>query len=772
MNKTTFNFSDHRVRAWFIRQSLDHPGRTIIISLLVTVMMGFGLRWFVIEDDIMKMLPADIESRVAWDKVREEFGNTDMIFLAFGNKGESVFSSKTLADLWKVTRALEEIPEVDEVITITTQNRIDNVDGILEVNDLQPDADLSEQEVEEIRTYLDKNPKLKLRFVGRQGDFVNMAIRPVIGVGNNVITEKVVSVGEALLKDYEIHFGGTLYITGSIPKLIRDDVAMLMRTGVLIMVVILLVNLRSPAAVGMIFSVILLSLIAMAGFMGWMIRLTGSDKFLFTMLNTSMPIILLTIANSDGVHVLAKFFRVLRKERNVRLSLERTMDSLLMPIFLTSLTTIVAFMSMSLAPMEQLIGYGFSMAVGITWAWFLSSTFLPAIMSLKKWKLDSKAVTHASLFERLIDHLGKQVLSHPRFVLSSGILVVVIAAFGITQLKINVNIADFFKEGTEIKESMQFMDDEMTGTMDIQFKLEGDLKSPKTLESVNSIQTFVETYPFISTTFSIVDVIKQMHKTVMDDDPAFEIIPDTRGKVNNLFTMYSMSGDPEDFESLVDYDYENGLVTALGRNISSEQIVRTVNEIETFVSENVGDELKVNITGMIVVFRDLIFMVVKSSFISIFASLFLIVAVISYFFRRILWGFLAVVPLSAAVILNFGLMGLFGMDLSHITAILSSIIIGVGVDFSIHYVSQYRRMVKRGVSADILSREVVDEVGYPIILDAASNMGFGALLFSAFLPIQYIGGLMVFAMLSTSLGTLTLLAALIELIKRRLIKKM
>ena len=115
-------------------------------------------------------------------------------------------------------------------------------------------------------------------------------------------------------------------------------------------------------------------------------------------------------------------------------------------------------------------------------------------------------------------------------------------------------------------------------------------------------------------------------------------------------------------------------------------------------------------------------------------------------------------------------MGYFGIELSHVTALLSSIIIGVGGDFSIHYISQFRRL-SRTVESDKLSREVIDDVGYPIILDAGSNMGFGALLFSVFLPIQNIGGLMVFAMVSTSIGTLTVLAALSELLKHRLIEK-
>ncbi len=173
---------------------------------------------------------------------------------------------------------------------------------------------------------------------------------------------------------------------------------------------------------------------------------------------------------------------------------------------------------------------------------------------------------------------------------------------------------------------------------------------------------------------------------------------------------------------------------------------------------------------MIVVFRDLIILIIRSTIFSIIFSLIIIGIIASVFFKRILWGTLAVIPLTSAVIINFGFMGYFGIELSHITAILSSIIIGVGVDFAIHYIAQFRRL-SRTVDQSELSREVVDDVGYPIILDAASNMGFGALLFSAFVPIQYIGGLMIFAMVSTSLGTLTVLAALAELLKKKLVER-
>jgi predicted RND superfamily exporter protein len=172
---------------------------------------------------------------------------------------------------------------------------------------------------------------------------------------------------------------------------------------------------------------------------------------------------------------------------------------------------------------------------------------------------------------------------------------------------------------------------------------------------------------------------------------------------------------------------------------------------------------------MLVVFRDMTDLIVQSSFISIFASIVLIAIIAGLFFKRVLWGMLAVTPLASAVILNFGLMGLVGIDFSHVTAILSSIIIGVGVDFAIHYISQFKRISARIKDSSKITNEVIDDVGYPILLDAGSNMAFGALLFSSFLPIQQIGGLMVLAMLATSIGTLTLLAALVELLKKKLI---
>ncbi|MCF7808573.1 MAG: MMPL family transporter [Candidatus Marinimicrobia bacterium] len=758
------------MKQWFINQSVEHPKRSIILTIALTLLMGTGLMHFTVEDDFMKMLPHDIESMMTWNEVKDEFGSTDLMFLGFGHPGTDVLNAKDLATLWDVSLDLEELEMVDEIMSISTSDKMESIDGFLEVSALQAYRDLNDEELESLRTYLDTNTKIRTRSLAENGDFFNIMIRPLVGAKNDVLVSNMKEVAAKHLDDYEVHWGGQGYLTGALPAMIRDDVMQLMRAGLIGMLLILLFSLRNVSAVGSIFGTIILSMIFMFGFNGWMLYLTGSDKFMFGVLNTSMPIILLTIANSYGVHVITKFFRKMRDNKDPKTAVRASLNSLALPIFLTAITTIAAFLCMVFAPLEPLMGYGFSISMGIAWAWILSTVFLPSILVLKKWNPDSAAVSHPSHFERFVIAFGEQVLSRPKTVLITGAIVVLIGIAGIFKLNIEVNMKSFFKPENPIRESLEFMDSEMTGTMDLQLLINADLKSPEVLKKMESIQAFMEDHRSVTLSISIADVIKQMHRMINDDDPAFETIPDTRAKVNNLFTMYSMSGDPDDFSSLVDYDYEKGLATSMMRSISTSEIVELVDEIETFLQQEDYKDLNITITGLLIVFRDLVGLIIRSSFISILASVLIIAFIAAYFFKHWFWGVLAVVPLSSAVILNFGLMGIFGVDLNHVTALLSAIIIGVGVDFAIHYISQFRNHLHTHGLDGQLSRETMRDVGFPVILDAASNMAFGALLFSMFIPMQHMGGLMIFAMVSTSTATLTLLAILLELNKRRLAK--
>ena len=763
------NFSKikDQIIQWTIRQAIGHSKRTVVLSAIATILMGSGIRFLVMDDDMMKMLPKNLESRISWDEVQNEFGSTEIIFVAFGSEDSSAYSAHALDNLWQLSENLELLESVREVTNISTSTKIEQHDGFMEINDLQPSEKLTRNEIDEIKVYLNKNPKLKRRLISKNENYLITMIQPEFGFGLDRFRNDVVHVADSLLADYEIHYGGTAYVTGSVPQLIRDDVQLLIKAGLIIMLIMLLVNLRSLKAVIMVFIVIIPSLIAMMGFMGWAYKITGSNCFLFALLNTSMPIILLTIANSDGVHVITKFFREFRRLKNVKIAIEYTMESLLIPIFLTSITTIAAFLTMISSPLEPLIGYGICMSVGIAWAWILSSLTLPAMINMVPWDSRSYSIAKPSILENLASFFSTIVTRFPAQTFSIGVLMVVLGGIGIQSINVDVNVANFFKPGTEIRDSMDFMDREMSGTMDLRVRIEADVKDPRILNGIDSLQSFVQENENISVTYSIADVIKQMHRTVMDDSLKYESIPSTREKVNNLFTMYYMSGDQDGLSSMIDHDHETTLITSLSSIMSTEDIFSLVRSMTTYIEEHFFGAEKISITGMIVVIRDMVLMVIRSSLLSIAISVVLIGLITALFFGRVYWGALSIIPLFSAVILNFGLMGHFNITLNHITAILSSIIIGVGVDFAIHYISQFQKLSKIKREKNV-TKDVVKDVGYPILLDAGSNMGFGALIFSVFLPVQYIGGLMVFAMISTSLGTLVLLASATQILSDRI----
>ena len=750
----------------FSKIVLDNPLKSILIPIFLTFILGSGLRFIIVDDNMMAMIPTKMESKMTWDAVQNEFGSTESIFIAFGKEGKNIFNKEALSQLWDVTKALEKIKEIEKVTSISNIPKILSNDGFLEIEDLQKNRELSKHTTEDIANYVNANSTIKNRMVSKHEDYFNIIIQPLPNVSHDILRHRVVQVGDSLLSmNYDIHYGGTAYITGSVPTMIKKDISTLIFIGLGLMCGILVLNIRNVFSVFLIFSIIIQSLIVMAGIMGWITYYTGSKYFYFTIINSSMPIILLTIANSDGVHFVTRFFKEMRSGKDTRQAISASIDKLLMPIFLTSITTISAFLALYFAPINQLLGYGVCLSIGILYAFILSVTFLPAAISFKKWNPESISISRESILEKTIRNIGVVIISNPVKILKTGLIIILFGFSGLMFVKVDVNIANFFKKGTEFRKSIDFIDEQMAGTMDFRVRVEGDVKDPGVLYEIEQLQNALKENPSINATYSIADAVKQMHFTLMDNNPEFNTIPKNGNEISNLLAMYSMSGDSDDLASIVDYNYNTSLITALSSVMSTDQIISFVDHIQSHVN-NLEIIDRVSVTGMGVVIRDLIYLVIESSIISLVASLFGICFITSLFFKSMAWGMLSIIPLLSAIIINFGLMGFSGIYLSHVTALLSSVIIGVGVDFSIHYIYHFKANRFKDKS-EKNSTETFNEVGYPIVLDSASNMSFGALIFSNFIPVQFVGGLMVFAMLATSVGTLTLLASLTEILKKK-----
>ncbi len=127
---------------------------------------------------MMKMLPKNLESKISWDTVQNEFGSSEIIFIAFGQSEESIYNQKALSDLWVLSENLKKLDVVDKITNISTSTSIAQHDGFMEINDLQSSKELSENEIIEIKTYLDKNIQLKKQLVSRNENYLLTIIQP------------------------------------------------------------------------------------------------------------------------------------------------------------------------------------------------------------------------------------------------------------------------------------------------------------------------------------------------------------------------------------------------------------------------------------------------------------------------------------------------------------------------------------------------------------------------------------------------------------------
>jgi len=763
-----------------ITKVTKYPRVVIILTTLLSILIISGIGFIKSDDDLKRLLPQDMPSIVTFNQIEDEFGNFEFMYVAIGNSGESIFKPDLLNVAWNLSNDIEQLDECDMVVSISTSTKMyfDESDSSMLVVDLVPKANLTQKEIDEIKEYLNENNIIKDRLVSKNNDYLNFLIRPANSdIGTYAaLSDSVEQIASRYTNGgdkYETHIGGQSYFVGILPNIITNEIKILILSGFLIMMLILLINLKNIYAVSSILITTILSLLSMLGFMGWIYYFTSSKAFYFTLNNASMPILLLTIANSDGVHIISRFFKELRHSKNKIKALTNTCKNVCMPIILTSITTMLAFLSLLFSPIEGMNGYAITIAFGIFWACLLSLTFLPALISLIKWNPNSKSITKPSLIELAINKFSKFVKKNPKRILSLGGSLVAIAVIGLFFIKVEVNMVEMFRKGTVIRDSATFLDENMTGNLNVLIRAssksgEDGLNSPENLKDIEKLQIYLDNIDEVTSTISITEVIKEMHKTIMDGNPEYKTIPESRAKIDNLFFLYYMNED-SDLSSLINDDNSVTVITSLLKTFPTTKMDEYKHNIGTFIDDeilNTNDDLEFEISGMMAFFSDFIQLVIKSTAFSIAASIILIFIASAIFFRSWIFGILSIITLFSAIVINYGLMGILGIELTHITIVLSSIIIGVGVDFSIHYISEYRELKHN--KANNKTIKTIEKVGHPIVLDACSNMGFAALLFSTIIPLSAVGGLMIFAMISCSIGALTILASSIEIFKHKI----
>ena len=605
----------------------------------------------------------------------------------------------------------------------------------------------------------------------------------------NKDTEVVRGIMDKYRDHAHLYLGGARMIVADMISFIEHDLTTF-GAGILVFLLAALVYFfRALRWVLLPMSCCLISVVVMMGYLGFM-------DWRVTVISSNFVSLLLIITMSLTIHLIVRY-RILREQTpqaDQKTLVLHTIQEMAKPCFYTAITTIVAFCSLIVSDIRPVIDFGWMMTIGIALAFVLNFIYFPAVLVLLKPEKDiTRAnVTRLFLFTMAVAGFTRK---YAKPIVAASVLVAALGGMGIAQLEVENRFIDHFKSTTEIYRGMELVDTKLGGTIPLDFVIdadETDAAFPEEtadpfddpfddpfageeeaagetsywfngyrLTQIETIHDYLESLPEVGKVLSLatgMKVIKQLNDGLMPDD--YELA---------LLRKYV----PEDVkEALLDpYLSPDGDQTRLTmRLIESAPTLKRkelIERIRTYLVDEMGfAETTVHPTGMALLYSHLLQSLYRSQILTmgtVFVSILLMFIVL---FRRISLSIVAILPNLLAACAVLGLMGWWGIPLDIMTITIAAITVGIAVDHAIHYIHRFQvEFVKHQTY-----RETVvachGSIGRAIYYTALTiTVGFSILAFSNFIPTIYFGLLTGFAMMVALMSNLTLLAALLMIVK-------
>jgi hypothetical protein len=485
--------------------------------------------------------------------------------------------------------------------------------------------------------------------------------------------------------------------------------------------------------------------------------------------STMIPVMLIAIGVAYGVYFYNHLAQFYKKQPNATRSAAvlYVIKVLTTPLAMAAFTTIIGFISLLSSQVYPIKYFGIFTAVGILVAFLLALSFLPAMVIIFGYKpklkeVDNTSIQKSETWERVTNWL----LLRKKAIYISVVIVLIISGIGIQKVWINSSFLSNFEKNSDIALTDKFVNSKFGGTSTLNVILESDessaFKQPENLILVDEMQAETEKLALVGNSFSLADYVKRMNKVMNADEEGFYSIPSDNEMIAQYLLLYEMSGDPQNLEKVINYDYNRTNITFQLKGDDSKTINEALGVIRQFEDRLSEKGITMNYAGSgykALVFTELI---LEGQIMSIAISLLLVLILLTIMFRSFKAGLIGSIPIMITATFSFGVMGLLNIPLSTTTALLSSIAIGIGIDYAIHFMQYYKINTKE--SGDKLKGlyATMNQTGKAILFNAVVVIaGFMVLLFSVFPPNRKLGALVSMNMFTSLVGTLTIMMVLV-----------
>lgn len=727
-----------------LKIALSRPLTIVLVILAVTLFFALHIPQLSFRTSIYDLAIEDIPETSRYKAFKKIFGSDEIIQVVV--KSKNVFDPSTFRKIECLAKAASEIKGVRRVISLPgIKNDIDITGrwSLEKFADLVTQADLFQRNL----ISADHKTTVLTLVLGK-------------GVRNEIViqgVEKIIAGAPSNLFLYQI---GMPLVSKALAEFTEKDFFRLTPITLLLITIILFFVFRNIRGVLLPVTCITLVLVWTFGFMA-LIHIPLS------MLTMIVPVFLIAIGTAYCLYIVSEYLVCVQHADSPVDAVFSTFSNITFPTILAIFTTTIGISSLFVNRITAIREFAIFSCFGMFSLIVILLAFFPAMMVLiplpRKKKTDLNRTDR--FFDRFIDKIISLNLNHQKITLPLIAVLVIFCIVGMFRIRVETNPMEYFKKDIPVSRHFHDIYQDLSGSFPINVVMESKnedyFEDPISLGEIARAQKFLETLPGVDKTLSFVDYIKLVNYALNQFEPKYYAIPEEAFEINMLINNYKIMLGEDMFSRFMNTDLSKSNILLLTHISSSRDFLQTRERILAHVQQNFSGDLTWTVTGFGIVISASNHLLTKGQIKSLSLTIILVFGIMFVLFLSIKVGLVAIATNFFPIIVCFGIMGWFRIDLSMATSLIASIAIGLAVDDTIHYLVRYNHEFKKDLDKKRALKETLKQVGRPIIFTTlAISVGFSILAYSSFKPTSIFGIMMMITMISAMVGDMIPLPSL------------
>lgn len=707
----------------------------ILLTVPVIVLAALGIRNLRINNDTRVFFGEKNPQYKALKALENTFSKEQSVLFIVAPKDGDVFTRQTLTAISELTEAAWQIPHSARVNSVSNfqYTRGEGEDLIVEGLVRDP-ADMSDAEIDTARTVALSEQTIISRIISDSGHVAGVFVGLAMPAEDRGATPEVARAAGRILEDIEDRYPEIdFYLTGSVMvdqafgEASKRDFSTLAPVMFATMAVLIGVALRSFFGVLAALVVIGLSMLTGLGLAGWLgIPLTAAS--------VSAPGLILTLAVADCVHILSTMLHLMREGMPRNQAIARAMQINLQAVFLTSITTIIGFLSLNFSESPPFRDLGNMVGIGVTAAFFCSILLLPALMAVLPCSAGPDQKNHIRIH---CDRLAGFVIRKSSALLWSMVALGIVTSLGMFRLELNDNFLTYFDRTFSFRRATDFLIENLGGWDLIEYPLSsgesGAIADPNYLMTLDRFAQWYRQQPKVIHVGTISDMMKRLNRDMHGGDEAYYRIPDSRELAAQYLLFYELSLPfGHDLNHVIDVDREAARFTVMFESMSAKELHQIDAKALQWLKANAPAHMQISGTGLSLIWADITHRNIRSMLKGSFGALFLISVIMTMALRSLKLGVISLVPNLLPPAMAFGVWGYIDGQVGLALSVVVAMTIGIVVDDTVHYLSKYDRARREhGMNPEQAVRYAFATVGTAMwVTTVALVVGFSLLTLS------------------------------------------